>query len=57
MTPRDVRRGPARRAGTRRPRIRSVLGIPLPMMIIALVIAALLYVPMKKYYAGSDLVR
>ena len=42
MTPRDVRRGPARRAGTRRPRIRSVLGIPLPMMILALIIAALL---------------
>ncbi|MGN7210202.1 hypothetical protein [Brachybacterium paraconglomeratum] len=42
MTPRDVRRVPARRAGTRRPRIRSVLGIPLPMMILALIIAALL---------------
>lgn len=42
MTPRDVRPVPARRAGTGRPRIRSVLGIPLPMMILALVIAALL---------------
>lgn len=42
MTPRTVRRGPARRGGPGRPRIRSVLGIPLPMMILALVIAALL---------------
>ena len=29
----------------------------LPNTVLALVIAALLYVPMKKYYAGSDLVR
>ena len=29
----------------------------LPNPVLALVIAALLYVPMKKYYAGSDLVR
>lgn len=42
MTPRNVRRGLARRAGTGRPRLRSVLGIPLPMMVLALVIAALL---------------
>lgn len=42
MTPRDVRRGAARRAGPGWPRVRSVLGIPLPMMILALIIAALL---------------
>lgn len=42
MTPRDVRRGSARRADRVRPRVRSVLGIPLPLMILALVIAALL---------------
>ncbi|MGN8968263.1 energy-coupled thiamine transporter ThiT [Intestinimonas sp. HCP28S3_D6] len=29
----------------------------LPNTVLALVIAALLYVPMKKYYAGSDLIR
>lgn len=40
--PRDVRQGSARRAGTARRRFRSVLGIPLPMVIIALLIAALL---------------
>ena len=55
MTPRDVRRESARRAGTARRRVRSVLGIPVPMVIIALLIAALLGAQLAKALEQSTM--
>ena len=48
MTPRDARRVSARRAGGTRRRFRTVLGVPVPMVILSLVIAALLGAQLAK---------